>query len=248
MGKRGVGVGTVLRNILGNVVLVELLLVFLFTTIFVRPTRLISLYKWNIRRMVEAFGLRVKVVGAERLAPGRPYLLMCNHISRFDHFILLGYLPGAMVGLEKIETLKMPAYGWAARRWGQVHVDRDDHASGLAACAEIERRFTRGSRVVIFPEGTRTRDGRLRLFKKGGFHIATGLSAEVVPLTLGGLYALAPRGSLLIRGGPVTLTVGEPLRPAGEGGEAREALAMAVRGAMLSTLDQAEGYDHPPFG
>jgi 1-acyl-sn-glycerol-3-phosphate acyltransferase len=221
-------------------VLASLLVFFLVASLVLRPTRLLRPIKAMVRLMCRAFGWRIRVVGGERMDPSRSYLLMSNHLSNFDHFIALGYLPGYMVGLEKVETLKVPVYGWAARRWGQLHVDRNDLASAIVSCKMVEQRLAEGVNVVVYPEGTRSRDGRLQPFKKGPFHIAVDSQAVILPIVLKGLHELLPKGRMLVAPGEVELHVAEPIPPTPPGPDARQVVADRVRAAFLRELGEEE--------
>ncbi|MES1210501.1 MAG: lysophospholipid acyltransferase family protein, partial [Pseudomonadota bacterium] len=95
-----------------------------------------------------------------------------------------------------------------------------------------------GQSVVIFPEGTRTRDGRLNVFKKGGFHLALDSGADIVPVAIHGSRALMPRGSALIRAGTVRVEIGAPVSVAGLAASDREALANRVRATIAEMLGE----------
>lgn len=227
------------RNVVGYAVFAGLLVFFLAANIIVRPRRMLGPLKGALRFMLRTVGLRVRVVGLERLEPGRAYLYMSNHVTLIDHLIALAYLPGYLVGLEKVETLRLPVYGWAARRWGQVHIDRAGGPGALESCRAIEERLLAGTGVVLYPEGTRSRDGRLLPFKRGGFHIAVNTGADVVPLALKGLHGLLPPGRAFAAAGEVELHIGRPVAAPEPGPDAVETLSQRVRAAILSMLGEA---------
>ena len=227
---------TVARSMAGYAVLVSSMLFFLACSLFVEPRRLLRPIKAQLRWMFRAFGLRARVTGLERLRPGRTYLFMCNHVSHLDHFMLLAWIPGYFVGLEAIEAAKVPLYGWAGARWGQVRIDRGNREAALEACRAVMDRLAGGLSVVVFPEGQRTRDGQLGPLKKGGFHIAVDAQAEVVPVVLKGLYPLAPRGAMVLGTGEVEIRNCPPLAPPPASEEAHAALAAQVRAVMLDAL------------
>jgi len=228
------------RNVVGYAVFAGLLVFFLAANLMFGPRRILRPVKAALRFMLRAVGLRVRVVGSERLEPGRAYLYMSNHVTLIDHLIALAYLPGYLVGLEKVETLRLPVYGWAARRWGQVHIDRAAGGPGaLESCRAIEERLRAGTGVVLYPEGTRSRDGRLLPFKRGVFHIAVNTGADVVPLALKGLHRLLPPGRATAAAGEVELRVGRPVAAPEPGPDAVETLSRRVRAAILSMLGEA---------
>lgn len=223
-----------MRNLLGFGTLAALMLFLLFTTLFVKPGQLLRPIKAGLRFMFRAFGLKIDVNGLERLTSGRTYIFMMNHISFLDHFLLLAYLPGYFVGLDKAENQKIPLYGRAARRWGQIPIERENHAAALRACDLVKERLAHGVSIAVAPEGTRTPDGRLGPFKKGVFHIAVDSGAAVVPVVIGGLFALVPKGSLCVKPGHVSLRVGHPISaPLPHEPQAHLALSQQVREAMM---------------
>lgn len=229
---------SVLRNVAGYSIFGILAAFFLAANVVLPPQRILRLVKVILRFIFRTVGLRVRVVGSERLDPQRAYVYMGNHITFIDHLIALAYLPGYLVGLEKVETLRLPIYGRAARRWGQVHVDRSKSDGAIESCREIEKRLAAGISVALYPEGTRSRNGRLQPFKKGVFHIAVNAHATVVPISLKGLYRLIPPGRVLAAPGEVELHIGEPFVAPAPGPDAVAQLSRQVRAAMLSALGE----------
>lgn len=229
---------SLLRNIGGYAVFAVLLAFFLTANLLLGPRRILRPVKAMLRLVFRTVGLRARVIGAEHLDPGRPYLYFSNHVTAIDHLIELAYLPGYIVGLEKIEMMRLPVYGWAARRWGQVHIDRANSKSALEACRQIEKRLLAGTSIAVYPEGTRSRDGRLQPFKKGGFHIAVDTHATVVPLSLKHLHRLMPPGRSLIASGEFELHIGKPFTAPEPGPDAIGQLSQQVRLAMLAALNE----------
>lgn len=234
---------SIVRNLGGVGVFAGLIAFFLPASVFVKPKRLIGPVKALLRLMFRVVGWRVRVVGADRLDPDKPHVYMSNHVTAIDHLLALAYLPGYIVGLEKAETAKLPLYGWAAKRWGQVHVDRENLESAVESWRVIEERLKSGVSVALYPEGTRSHDGKLGAFKRGVFHIAVNARATVVPITLKGPHRLLPPGSALVRQGEVELIIGEPFEAPEPGLTAVAALSDRVRTAHLSALGH-----QPPHG
>jgi 1-acyl-sn-glycerol-3-phosphate acyltransferase len=226
------------RNVGGYGVLAALLAFFLPASLLFPPQRLVRPVKAMLRFMFRVFGWRVRVVGAERLDPNRSYVYMSNHLTAVDHLLALAYLPGYLVGLEKVETLRLPVYGWAARRWGQVHIDRANVESALESWRTIEERLAAGRNVVLYPEGTRSVDGRLQPFKKGVFQIAVNAGAVVVPISLKGPHRLFPPGRALAAKGDVEVWIGQPTAAPAPGPDAADQLSRQVRQDMLSALGE----------
>ncbi len=224
---------SLLRHYAGYTVMAVLLFFFLGTSLVVKPRRVLGPIKALARLMLRAFGFRITVHGVPRPDPDATYVYMSNHISMFDHFIGLGYIPGYLVGLETHEDKSIPVYGWAARRWGQIFVDRDNAYNSLQGYQQIKERLASGISLLLFPEGYRTRDGKLRPFKTTMFQFAIEAQATVIPVVITGMFPLCSRNSERYLAGDVGYHFGEPIPVTGSDREARDELAEKVRAAML---------------
>lgn len=233
--------GSPLHTAAGFVVVVVMLAFFTVASVFVDSARLVRPVKALARAAVRAFGVRVSVVGLDGLDPDGTYLYTSNHIGLLDHFIVLGHLPGYIVGLEKNENAKIPLYGFAGGRWGQVRIDRSSVWSSLESYQTVKDRLQSGIGVVMYPEGTRSPDGRLQPFKPALFQMAAESEATVVPVVLAGLHDRYPLGARFVSPGPVEVRLADPIPPIGTGTEARDELERRVRAAMLDRLDAATG-------
>ncbi len=188
------------------------------------------------RVLLGAPGVKVEVVQHAPLDPKRPYVFMANHASMIDIWAVFVAVPFPLRFIAKKQLGAIPLFGWAMRAGRFIFIDRQNAASARRSIAEASRRIKSGQSVVIFPEGTRTRDGSLAAFKKGGFHLAIESGAEIVPVAIHGSRELMPRGSALIRSGHVRLEIGEPISTAGLGPVDREALVTRVRGKVAEML------------
>jgi 1-acyl-sn-glycerol-3-phosphate acyltransferase len=191
------------------------------------------------RVLLAAPGVRIQVVQHAPLDPKRPYVFMANHASMIDIWAVFVGVPVPLRFIAKKQLGAIPLFGWAMRAGRFIFIDRQNAASARRSIHEAARRIKSGQSVVIFPEGTRTRDGSLAPFKKGGFHLAIDSSADIVPVAIHGSRALMPRGSALIRAGQVRLEIGEPISTAGLGPGDREALVARVRGKVAEMLDES---------
>jgi len=193
------------------------------------------------RVLLGAPGVKVEVVQRAPLDPKRPYVFMANHASMIDIWAVLVGIPVPLRFIAKKQLGGIPLFGWAMRAGRFIFIDRQNAASARRSIAEAARRIKSGQSVVIFPEGTRTRDASLGAFKKGGFHLAIDSSADIVPVAIHGSRALMPRGSALIRAGQVRLELGEPISTAGLGPADREKLVTRVRGKVAEMLGEPIG-------
>lgn len=184
------------------------------------------------RSILAVSGIRVAVLGLERLDPATAYVFMANHQSNYDIPVLLGRLPVQFRWLAKAELFKIPLFGRAMRAAGYISIDRADRSSAFQSLGEAAGALRRGVSIMIFPEGTRSLDGALRPFKKGGFVMAINAGVEVVPVVIRGTYAIMPKSAWLIRPRDVTLEVGDPIASSAYTPESKEALMQRVSEAL----------------
>ena len=184
-------------------------------------------------------GVKLEVKMHTPLEPGRPYVFMPNHASMVDIWVVFVAIPASFRFIAKKQLAKIPLFGWAMAAGRFIFIDRQNAASARRSMEEAARRIRAGQSVVIFPEGTRTRDGRLLPFKKGGFHLAMDSGADIVPVAIRGSREVMPRGAALIKAGTVTMEVGEPIPTAGLKSADREALIAKVRGSVAAMLGES---------
>lgn len=140
-------------------------------------------------------GIKVTVKGRENLPDG-PLIVMSNHASNFDILIMQGHFPRPLSWIAKKELFAIPVFGWSMRRGGYIPLDRGDGRKALKSMDEAAQQIKGGTSVILFPEGTRTRDGRMLPFKRGGFLLAARAGVPVVPVSIIGSFSINPGGSL----------------------------------------------------
>lgn len=165
---------------------------------------------WS-RILLAAAGLRVDVEHAVPLDRATAYVFMANHQSMFDIPVLISTLPGQTRFLAKSSLFRIPIFGWALWAGGFVPVERGDRSRARVTMAAASDRLRRGNSLLIFPEETRSRDGRLLPFKSGGFLLAAQAGVAVVPVGISGTLDVQPKGSAIIRPTRVTVRYGEPV-------------------------------------
>jgi 1-acyl-sn-glycerol-3-phosphate acyltransferase len=185
-------------------------------------------------------GVKLEVTMRARLEPGRPYIFMVNHASMVDIWAVFVTIPASFRFIAKKQLARIPLFGWAMTAGRFIFIDRQNAVAARRSMEEAARRIRSGQSVVIFPEGTRTRDGRLLPFKKGGFHLAIDSGAAIVPVAIRGTREIMPRGSPLIRAGTVTVEVDDPIPTEGLTAADREALIVKVRGRVAAMLGEPE--------
>lgn len=195
------------------------------------------MYQWAmgiIRLGLRAGGVRVRVSGLENITR-EPSIVMSNHVSNLDPPVLLPSIPGTTSVMLKKELMAIPLLGRAMRMGRFVPVarghTREEATRSIAAAREA---LQYGMHITIFPEGTRSPDGKLLPFRKGGFFLATETNAPVVPVVLRGTDRLMRRGSFKLRSGEVSVEFLPALQPGDFG--SRDALMAAVRERMEQAL------------
>jgi len=205
--------------------------------VFRRPLR-------ELRRLAVAWGklilwcsgVRVTREGGGGLDPDAPYVFAANHQSQYDIFVLSGYLGHDASWLAKKELFAVPLWGRAMREAGYIPLDRSRGREAMKSLSEAAARIAAGTSVVIFPEGTRSRDGRLGDFKSGAMHLAIRAGVPVVPVAISGTHRILPKGSLLPRPGRIRVRVGGPVDVGEYGPKGKQELALKIRSEVETML------------
>jgi len=160
-------------------------------------------------------GIKVTVMGNENIDPKLSRIYMTNHQSYFDIFALLAYVPVHFKFLLKKELMRIPLFGLAMRKAGYIGIDRDDPKEAILSIRKAGEKLRGGASLVVFPEGTRSVDGRLLPFKRGAFNLAIRSGRDIVPLAIINSYLIVPKGRLKINRGGFRLAIGKPVRTEG---------------------------------
>jgi 1-acyl-sn-glycerol-3-phosphate acyltransferase len=199
--------------------------------------RLYRVAMWIANAGVRAAGVRIEAKGFENIPQGRPCIFMCNHVSNLDPPVVLPILPGQTSVFLKKELMSIPILGYAMRMGKFIPVERggkrDAAQASVAAASDALRS---GLNILVFPEGTRSKDGRLSTFKKGPFFLAMETMAPVVPVAISGTERMMRKGSAAILPGVARVQ----MLPAIEPGEFanREELLRAVRTRIAEALPE----------
>ena len=181
--------------------------------------------------------LKVTVTGVEKLDPERSYIYMANHQSNADIPLLLGRLPVQFRWLAKAELFKIPIFGRAMRGVGYISIDRSDRRSAFASLDRAARTIRDGTSVLIFPEGTRSLDGRIRPFKKGGFILSVDSGVPIVPIVIKGTYNVIAKGHLMIRPAPVTMQILDPVETTDYTRKSKDVLMERIRSILMENFE-----------
>ncbi len=182
-------------------------------------------------------GIRVKVRGMHHIQAHRNYIYMSNHQSNFDIPVLLAHLPVQFRWLAKAELFRIPIFGLAMRRVGYISIDRSDRRLAFASLRQAAETIRNGVSVLIFPEGTRSRDGRIGSFKKGGFVMAIDAQVPIVPVTVHGTWEIMPKARWRIVPGTVGIDIGPPVQTCGYTRKSKQELMHRVHEAVRRPLE-----------
>ena len=178
----------------------------------------------------------VKVSGIENIDRHTSYVFVCNHQSMADVFAVYGWLPVIFKWIMKKELRKIPFVGTACAAAGHIYIDRGHSKAAVQTMKDAERVLHDGVCVVVFPEGTRTRDGEVGRFKRGAFAIAKDLNLPVVPLSLTGCFELMPKGRYYAHRVKVRMHIGKPTDYASVPEEEQAEAIAAIRQAVIDGM------------
>jgi len=195
--------------------------------------------KLGARIAVWLAGARLEIHGLERIPRDRSAVFMANHQSNCDPPALLGVLPPIIVMVKK-EFFRVPILGRGMLACGFIPVDRRNREQALEAVEEGVQALKAGKPFLVYPEGTRSPDGRLQRFKKGVFVMAIKAGAPIVPISVSGSNKIMPKGKFVIRPGTVRITFHETVATEGITIEDRQIIIQRVRQAILAGLEKDE--------
>ena len=185
-------------------------------------------------------GVRVDVDGRHHLLPGQSYVIVANHLSQFDIFVLYGYLGVDFCWVMKHELRKVPIICICCEKLGHVFINRDNTEAAIASLNAARAQLANGASVLFFPEGTRSRDGQLKPFKKGAFKMAQELRMPVLPITLSGTFDILPAGTLRLHpGATARLILHPPLSVTGNSDTELQNLVHQSRAAIATPLSDS---------
>ncbi len=216
----------------------------IFLSFFEGSGRLVHFYcavPWA-KAILWICGIKVKVSGLDHVKEGVQNIYMANHQSIFDIFTLLVYLPVDFKFVLKQELMKVPLFGSAMKGAGYISIDRGNPRKAVKSMNEAAEKIKNGASVLIFPEGTRSQDGRLQTFKSGGFHLALKSGADIVPVAIVDSHLIVSKGSLRINKGTILMNIGRsiPTRDCSKKDmnrlmdRVRDALINEMKGSRLS--------------
>ncbi|MFA4904896.1 MAG: lysophospholipid acyltransferase family protein [Candidatus Margulisiibacteriota bacterium] len=179
------------------------------------PERKLKIYQNSARTWARllAFisGVPVAIEGLENLKKNEPVVIVSNHQGAADILILLAYLPVDFRFVIKKELFKVPFFGWYLKKAGYISVDRGVGEKAHRLFSEAEDALKTGDSILVFPEGTRSRDGKLQPFKRGSLLLAQKARVNIVPVAISGSFHILPAKSIFFNVVPVVVKIGRPL-------------------------------------
>jgi 1-acyl-sn-glycerol-3-phosphate acyltransferase len=188
----------------------------------------------------------VRVRGRGRARKGQSYVIVCNHQSHFDVLAFYGFWGRQFRWVIKQELRRVPGLGYGCQSVGHIFIDRSDRQKALASLEAARPLLAGGISVLFFPEGSRSRDGRMREFKKGAFMMALQMNLPILPVTISGSRHVLPGKSLRLLPGLIRIQVHEPVDTASYGLERRDELIRDVRAIIGSELTDWERGEATP--
>jgi len=200
-----------------------------------------NLAKLWAKSILFASRIRVTVTGYSNIDPGRSYIYMSNHQSNFDIPVLLAYLDAQFRWLAKAELFKIPVFGYSMKRAGCISIDRSNRKSAFESLKEAAKKIRNGVSVLIFPEGTRSRDGNIRPFKKGGFVLAVASGVPVVPVVIHGTWSIMSKKGIRIKPGNVVIEILKPIETSDYTRKTKDDLMEKVGQAICQSFEKGRG-------
>ena len=187
--------------------------VILFSPFDYKKGRILGfIVKYWAKTIFKTMNINVKIIGLDKLDRNANYIFAPNHASSLDIPLILGFLPFWIVQISKIELKWIPFLGWAMQAAGHVFVDRRDHEKAMLSIAKIKNSLLKNPRsILIFPEGSRTYDGRVNQFKTGGLSIGISTKISIVPIAIDGTFESLSKNSKKFINKLLTINIGSPI-------------------------------------
>ncbi len=187
--------------------------------------------------MVFVTGVRIEIKHKEKINPARSYVIISNHQSLFDILALVTTLGIQFRWIIKIELLKIPLFGYALYASRNIFIDRSNRQKAIESINKGVDRLPKGVSIMFFGEGTRSADGQVKAFKKGGFHLAVARGLPILPVTVNGSRKILPKKSLVFKPGKIEVVVADPIETTDYTEENLDALMERTRQAVIANLN-----------
>jgi len=182
--------------------------------------------------------IMVKVKGKHNIVKSQSYVIISNHQSQYDIFVLYGWLGIDFKWVMKQELRKVPGIGIGCEKVGHIFIDRSNHEKALSSLNAAKEKIKNGTSVIFFPEGTRSKDGSLSTFKKGAFKMALDLGLPILPVTINGTRKILPSNTMDLFPGKSEITIHRHIDTAGYNDDNIEELINQTRDIIKSGLTE----------
>ncbi len=192
-------------------------------------------------------GVKTRIIGKEKIKKGQTYIIISNHQSQFDILALVTRLGIQFRWIIKKELLKIPLFGYALLASRNIFIDRSNTKESIESINKGMNRLPRGTSVMVFAEGTRSADGKIHDFKKGGFVLAIDYGLPILPITINGSRKVLPKGSVVFTPGEIEVIIGDPIDTTGYTRERLPELMHRTRQVIVSSYkpELNSYYDSP---
>lgn len=189
------------------------------------------------RILCQLVGAKVQVEGLENISPDQTYIFVGNHSSQFDIFSFQGYYPYDFRWIAKKELFNIPVFGPTMKKVGYIAIDRSKGRQAMKSLDKAAEQIASGNSVLIFPEGTRSPNGKLQEFKTGAILLAIKSGVQVVPIGLNGSHSILPKKKFLADNGKIIIRIGTPIPTDHYKSKDKQALALSLHTAVQELLD-----------
>ena len=186
----------------------------LLLVLFIYPTATYSLIRPFCKLMIYMFGCKINIQG--KFPPNQHFVIMANHSSFLDVFAVPCALKGKYSAIAAAKNFKIPIFSTFLKKLKTISIDRSNKHQAIGGINQAEKVLQSGYHIVILPEGTRTTNGKLGKFKKGGFHLAKNTSANILPIITRGLFNIKPKNRWTLKPGLISINIGKPIYTQGK--------------------------------
>jgi 1-acyl-sn-glycerol-3-phosphate acyltransferase len=155
--------------------------------------------------------MHVTVIGRDNIREGESYIVVSNHQSSYDIFLLYGWLGIDIKWVMKKELRKVPVFGFAGKMGGNIYIDRSSPKAAYTSLKDAKKKLVEGTSVIILPEGTRSKTGEIGVFKKGAFVLATDLEMPILPISISGTRSILPPKTVKLFPGRAVMEIQKPI-------------------------------------
>lgn len=209
---------------------------------FVDPRKNDKPQRWLFRNILRVAGVKLEVEYSPGFDRRRTSFFVCNHIDIWDAFIIYSAIPQFVRGLEHESHFKIPAYGWMMRRFGNVPVPPEGNLAKYKQMMKLTREtLDKGVSLIVFAEGTRTRDGRVTQFNPGVFRMAIQFGYPIAPMSITGAYEFSRKGDWKLFPSKITVYMHDTIETKGLGKNDVEALMNRVQAIVAKPVDEYYG-------